>query len=331
MPILDAAPVDLRARSVSERFVELADTLNEYLQSFREFGIRSNRAVAQYLCVDSAELSRLKNARVGDINLQRGYEILQKCEELQKRLTTFGGPLKCKDVHSVGFSISALPSVCVREQTHAIALQQQSDAVLLTIDDESQRRELDMLMGDVFRSVINPKRNPYGPMSIMYVLKSVYASPASTREQLLTSLRIVGLGRQACRQEHFHSQFDPEVRVRTLAAVLNNGGAIALRICRVWPERASRMLRLAKFLHQEALNTFYFPSTIRGALTCANDLEDGAWAAELIQSLLEHEGWDASTWPRGIRADVDDPSEWKYLKTHRCWKLMEGALSRTRR
>jgi len=331
MPILDSGLSDLRNRSVTERFGELADKLNEYLHAFRSFGIRSNRAVAQYLCVDSAELSRLKNARVGDINLQRGYEILQKCEELQRRLTLFGGPLKCKDVHSVGFNISALPAVSTREQTHAIALQQQSDAVLLTIDDESQRRELDMLMGDVFRSVVNPKRNPYGPMSIMYVLKSVYACPASTRKQLLVSLHIVGMGRRACRVGVFHPQFDEELRLRTLAAVMNNGGAIALRVARVCPDRTARMLRLARFLHREALSSFYFPSTIRGALTCANDLEDAEWAADLIQLLLEREGWDAAAWPRGIRSDIEDPSEWKFIKQHRCWKLMEGALSRAQR
>ncbi|MEE9295262.1 MAG: hypothetical protein V3W34_09935, partial [Phycisphaerae bacterium] len=57
--------------SVTDRFVELSDKLNDHLQTFRQFGIRSNRAVANFLCVDSAELSRLKNARVGDINLQR--------------------------------------------------------------------------------------------------------------------------------------------------------------------------------------------------------------------------------------------------------------------
>ena len=92
MSILDTSTPDVRAGSVTQRFGELADHLNAYLQKFREFGIRSNRAVAQYLCVDSAELSRLKNARVGDINLQRGYEILRKCEELARRLSKFGGP-----------------------------------------------------------------------------------------------------------------------------------------------------------------------------------------------------------------------------------------------
>lgn len=330
MPILDSGLSDLRNQSVTERFGELADKLNDYLHKFRAFGIRSNRAVAQYLCVDSAELSRLKNARVGDINLQRGYEILEKCQELERRLATFGGPLKCRDVHSVGFSISALPAVSTREQTHAIALQQQSDTVLLTVDDESQCRELDMLLGDVMRSVVNARRNPYGPMSIMYVLKSVYACPSTSREQLLASLRVVALGRRACEFGKFHPQFGEEVRRRTLAAILNNGAAIALRAARVWPQRSVRVLRLSKFLHAEALKTFYFPSTIRGALTCANDLEDGKWAAELIQLFLEREGWDVSTWPRGIQADIKDPSEWQYLKRHKSWKLFDGVLGRLR-
>lgn len=326
MPILDTGLPDLKNRSVTQRFDELADKLNGYLHRFRTFGIRSNRAVAQYLCVDSAELSRLKNARVGDINLQRGYEILHKCEELSRRLSTFGGPLKCKDVHSVGFSISVLPAVSTREQTHAIALQQQSDAVLLTIDPESQRQELDMLIGDVLRSVVNPKRNPYGPMSIMYVLKSVSASPGTTRDQLLSSLRIVQLGRRACRPATFNQEFDEAVRRRTLGAILNNGGAIALRLARVWPARAPRMLGVSRELHRESLETYYFPSTIRGALTCANDLEDQAWATELIGLLLEREGRDPSAWPRGIRADLRDPTEWQFLKEHDCWNSFNGAV-----
>ena len=327
MPILDTGFADLRNRSVTQKFDELADKLNGYLHQFRAFGIRSNRAVAQYLGVDSAELSRLKNARVGDINLQRGFEILQKCEVLSRRLSTFGGPLKCKDVHSVGFSITALPAVCLREQTHAIALQQQSDCVLLTVDLENQRTELDMLIGDVFRSAVNPKRNPYGPMSIMYVLKSVSASPGSTREQLVNSLRIVQLGRRACAPETFNRQFDEEVRLRTLGAILNNGGAIGLRVARVWPVRASRMLRLSKFLHVESLKTYYFASTIRGALTCANDLQDEAWAVELIRLLLEREGRDPLAWPRGIRADLADPEEWRFLKERRCWNSHSGVVS----
>ncbi len=316
MPILDAGLSELRYGSVTERFGELADKLNSYLQSFRAFGIRSNRAVAQYLCVDSAELSRLKNARVGDINLQRGYEILQKCEELRRRLSTFGGPLKCKDVHSVGFSISALPAVNVHEQTHAISLQQQSDSVLLTVDDENQRRELDMLMSDVLRSVVNPKRNPYGPMSIMYVLKSVYASPGSTVSQLRRSLRIVRLGRRACRPAAFNQQFSEEVRRRTLGAIMNNGGAIALRLANADPTRTHRMLCLSRFLHRESLDTYYFPSAVRGALTCADLLKDGEWARELADQLVKTEGESATSWPRGVRTDLNDPDEWVFLKEH---------------
>ena len=327
MPILDTGFSDLKNRSVTQRFEELADKLNEYLHKFRAFGIRSSRAVAQYLCVDSAELSRLRNARVGDINLQRGYEIIQKCEELRRRLSDLGGPLKSKEVYSVGFSISALPVVCVREQTHAIAVQQQSDGVLLTVDPENQRKELDMLIGEVFRSVVNPKRNPYGPMSIMYVLKSVLGSPASTRDQLLSSLRIVQLGREACRPEVFNGRFDQEVRLRTLGAILNNGGLIALRLGRVWPDRAPRMLRLGRFLHRESLKTYYFAATIRGALTCANDLQDEGWAIELIHLLLEREGCDPSAWPRGIRADLADPTEWQFLKERNCWNSFSGAMS----
>lgn len=327
MPILDTGFTDLRNTSVTQRFDELADKLNGYLHKFRAFGIRSNRAVAQYLGVDSAELSRLKNARVGDINLQRGYEILHKCEELRCRLFTFGGPLKAKEVHSVGFSISALPAVCTREQVHAIALQQQSDSVLLTVDSENQRKELDMLMGDVLRSVVNPKRNPYGPMSIMYVLKSVYASPATTREQLVNSLRIVDLGRKACAANAFNPQFSQEVRLRTLAAILNNGGLIALRVARVWLGRTPRMLRLSRFLHTESLKTYYFPGIIRGALTCANDLQDQEWAEELIHLLLEREGRDSSAWPRGIRADLKDRAEWQFLKEHKYWNLFNGVIS----
>ncbi len=328
MPFLETRLAEHGGPSITKRFDELADKLNSYLERFRAFGIRSNRAVAQYLCVDSAELSRLKNARVGDINLQRGYEILQKCEELNRRLATFGGPLKVRDVHSVGFSITALPAIDVREQTHAAILQQQTDTVLLTVDDENQRRDLDMLIGDVLRSAVNRRRNPYGPMSVMYVLKSIHASPAATLEQLRSGIRITQMGRAACAVGAFHEKFGEEVRLRTLAAILNNGAAIALRHSRVAPQSSRRMLRLSRSLHRQALAAFYFPSIVRGALTSANDLGDESWASELIQLLLEREGFAPERWPRGIRADIADPSEWQFLKARKCWKLFEGVLHR---
>ncbi|NOT02530.1 MAG: hypothetical protein HOP29_18135 [Phycisphaerales bacterium] len=318
----EAVPAVLRAGSVTQRYAELADKINGYLQKFREFGIRSNRAVAQYLCVDSAELSRLKNARVGDINLQRGYEILAKCEELRKRLSAFGGPLKTKEVHSVGFTVTALPAVDSGEKTHAIAVQQQSDSVLLTIEPDAQRQELDLLIGDVLRSVISPRRNPYGPMSIMYVLKSVYAAPAATAAQLVRSLRVVGLGRKACVPQAFNPEFDDDIRRRTLAAILNNGGAIALRISKELPARAERMLRVARLLHSESLDSFYFASTMRGALTCANDLRDETWSRQLLTSLVEKQGSNTSTWPPGLRADLQDDGEWTWLKRNRYWGVL---------
>lgn len=308
--------------SVTDRFAEMADSLNAYLERFKDFGLQSNRAVAQFLCVDSAELSRLKNARVGDINLQRAYEILSKCEELTHRLATFGGPMKCKEVFSVGFTISALPCVVKREQTHAIALQQQTDAALLTVDDEAQRHELDMLLGDVYRGVVHPKRNPYGPMSIMYVLKSVYAAPAATLDQLRSALHVVQLGRRSCQPGQFNDCFDEEVRLRTLAVILNNGGGIALRIAKSHPEHADRMLRLSRYLHTESLATFFFTGTLRGALTCANDLEDARWAKELLKLLREREGSQRCRWPRGIVADLDDPNEWQFLKSRSFWNII---------
>lgn len=318
----EAAPAGVRAGSVTQRYSELADKINGYLQKFREFGIRSNRAVAQYLCVDSAELSRLKNARVGDINLQRGYEILGKCEELRKRLSAFGGPLKTKEVHSVGFTVTALPAVNSGEKTHAISVQQQSDSVLLTIEPDAQRQELDLLIGDVLRSVISPRRNPYGPMSIMYVLKSVYAAPAATVGQLVRSLRVVGLGRRACTPEAFNPEFDDDIRRRTLAAILNNGGAIALRISKELPERSDRMLRVARLLHSQSLEAFYFASTMRGALTCSNDLRDAEWSQRLLSSLVAKQGTDTSTWPPGLRADLHDESEWTWLKRNGYWGIL---------
>ncbi len=315
--------------SVTDRFVELSDKLNDHLQTFRQFGIRSNRAVANFLCVDSAELSRLKNARVGDINLQRGYQILRKCEELARRLQQFGGSLKCKDVYSVGFNISILPCISKREQAHAIAVQQQSDAVLLTIDPPTQRSELDMLLGEALRSTVHPKWNPYGPMSIMYVLKSVYASPSSTPRQLRTALRVTQAGRRACERIKFNVMFDDDTRVRTLAVILNNGGGVALRIAKEVPHRRKRMLRLARFLHSKSLETCYFPGTVRGALTCANDLEDQAWAKELLRFFVAHEGTNRARWPKGINADLDDPQEWAYLKKHNYWGLLNGRASVT--
>ncbi len=318
----------LATRSVTDRFVDLSDKLNAYLQKFREFGIRSNRAVANFLCVDSAELSRLKNARVGDINLQRGYEILRKCEELARRLSTFGGPLKCKDVYSVGFNVAQLPGVGRPEQAHAISLQQQSDAVLLTIDVDTQREELNMLLGDVVRSCVHPRRNPYGPMSCMYVLKSVYASPSATPTQMLTALRITRAGRRACERARFNAMFDEDLRVRTLAVVLNNGGGIALRIAKEIPERRSRMLRLSRYLHKESLATFYFAGTVRGALTCANDMKDIDWAKQLLRLLAKEEG-PQQRWPKGLRADLDDPHEWQFLKENRFWDLLESDSSKS--
>ena len=323
MSVVITKEPDFKARSVTERFADLADSLNEYLRKFREFGIRSNRAVAQYLCVDSAELSRLKNARVGDINLQRGYEILRKCEELASRLATFGGPMKCKDVYSVGFNITALPVVNSRERTHAVALQRQTDSVLLTIDHDTQRGELDMLLGDVIRSVVHPKRNPYGAMSIMYVLKSAYAAPCATPAQLRGAIRAVNLGRRACAVKSFNPEFGEEFRRRTLAVILNNGGGIALRLAKAEATSRARMLRLARFLHQQSLETFYFAGTIRGALTCANDLEDEQWGKELLRMFIERDGKNSSNWPRGINADLADPAEWQFLKSNGFWNFLD--------
>lgn len=325
MTILGTATSDPSQGSVTARFAELSDKVNQYLQTFREFGIRSNRAVAQYLCIDGAELSRLKNARVGDINLQRGYEILRKCEELSKRLTTFGGPMKCKDVYSIGLNVSALPAVSRRELHHAIALQQQTDAALLTVDEGVQREELDMLLGDVFRSVVHPRRNPYGPMSIMYVLKSVYAAPSASVEQLLNAIHVVRLGRRACSKEAFNGEFGDDIRLRYLAGILNNGGGIALRIAKEHPPIRRRMLRLSRFLHKQSLETYYFAGTLRGALTCANDLEDTDSAKELLQLLVDAEGPDRARWPRGIVADLDDSVEWRFLKKNEFWNLIDLA------
>ncbi len=313
----------LATRSVTDRFVDLSDKLNAYLQRFRQFGIRSNRAVANYLRVDSAELSRLKNARVGDINLQRGYEILRKCEELARRLSKFGGPLKCRDVYSVGYNVSELACVSRTEQAHAISLQQQSDAVLLTIDVDAQREELDMLLADVLRSAIHPRRNPFGPMSCMYVLKSVYASPSATPQQMLKALRITHTGRRACEPSRFASAFDPDLRLRTLAVILNNGGGIALRLAKEVPARRTRMLHLSRHLHTESLSTFYFAGTVRGALTCANDMQDADWAKDLLRLIVEKEGRQKECWPKGIRADLDDPQEWQFLKDNSFWNLLD--------
>lgn len=324
MPTLDTRAPGVVHGSVTNRFEELADKLNSYLQRFREFGIRSNRAVAQHLCVDSAELSRLKNARVGDINLQRGYEILRKCEELSRRLTMFGGPLKCKDVYSVGYNVSQLDCGKSTEQLHAISLQQQSDSVLLTIDDDIQQRELDMLIAEVNRSVVHPQRNPYGPMCLMYVLKSVYASPSATTEQMKHALALVRLGRKACLPELFNPEFGEDCRRRTLAVVLNNGGGIALRLSKVRPSLGSRMLSLSKFLHKESLATHYFAGTMNGALTCANDLQDEGWAVSLLSMFVENEGLDRTRWPKGMIADMNDAEEWSWLKQNRFWHLLDG-------
>ncbi len=324
MPTLDTRAPVIAQSSVTQRFEELADKLNGYLQTFREFGIRSNRAVAQHLCVDSAELSRLKNARVGDINLQRGYEILRKCEELARRLTLFGGPLKCKDVYSVGFNVANLDCGSPTEQLHAISLQQQSDMVLLTVDDETQRRELDLLIAEVNRSVVHPRRNPYGPMSLMYVLKSVYASPSATTEQMKHALALVQLGRKACRPDLFNETFGEECRRRTMAVILNNGGGIALRLSKVCQSLSSRMLKLSKFLHKESLATFYFAGTMNGALTAANDLRDEGWAVSLLTTFVETDGLDRTRWPKGMLADLADPEEWQWLKKNQFWHLLDG-------
>ncbi len=322
MAMLETGFTDLANGTVTNRFVELSDKLNSYLHRFREFGIRSNRAVANYLCVDSAELSRLKNARVGDINLHRGYEILRKCEELSRRLSTFGGPLKCKDVWSVGYNIARLPCSNKREQSHAIALLQQSDAVLLTIDTDMQRSELSMLIGDVLRSVAHPRRNPYGPMSAMSVLKSIYAAPSATQDQLLAAMRITGLGRRACDDKCFNHAFGDDVRLRTLAVINNNGGGIALRIAHEMPDRRLRMLTLSRFLHQASLETFYFAGTIRGSLTSADELRDVEWAQDLLRLLVDREGTESARWPKGIQTDMNDEQEWSFLKENNYWNLI---------
>jgi hypothetical protein len=324
MRTLDTQVLETVTGSVTTRFTELSDRLNTYLQRFREFGIRSNRAVAQYLCVDSAELSRLKNARVGDINLERAYEILRNCEELANRLRTFGGPLKVKDVYSVGFDVSSLPCVNEAEYGHAIALQQQSDSVLLTIDADAQRKELDMLLREVLRSVVHPKRNPYGPMSIMYVLKSLYAGTHATVDQLREALHVVQLGRRSCEKELFLSTFGEETRLRTLAVILNNGGGIALRLTKESSRFDRRMLLASKLLHKESLATYYFPGTMNGALTCANDLQDEPWAVELLSLFAEKTGLDRTRWPKGMLADLADPAEWQFLKANKFWLMLDG-------
>jgi hypothetical protein len=230
-------------------------------------------------------------------------------------------------VYSVGFSITALPCIDSREQAHAIAVQQQSDAVLLTIDAESQRSELDLLLGEVTRSVVHPRRNPYGPMSIMYVLKSVYASPSATVPQLMTALRIAQAGRQACEAAKFNNRFDDDVRQRTLAVILNNAAGIALRLAHEVPVRRTRMLQLSKYLHEQSLLTFFFPGTVRGALTCANHLEDVHWAKSLLRRFVECEGLDRRRWPKGILADLEDPTEWAFLKRHKFWNLLDERAS----
>ncbi len=324
MPTFETRPPGVAHGTVTNRFEELADRLNRYLQQFREFGIRSNRAVAEHLCVDSAELSRLKNARVGDINLQRGYEILRKCDELSRRLLQFGGPLKCKDVYSVGYNVSQLDCGRPTEQLHAISLQQQSDRVLLTVDDAIQCRELDALIAEVNRSVVHPRRNPYGPMCLMYVLKSVYAAPSATASQMKHALAIVQLGRKSCGPESFNPVFGDEYRRRTLAVILNNGGGIALRLSKECPSLKSRMLKLSKFLHMESLATCYFAGTINGALTCANDLQDDGWAASLLTLFVEKDGLDRTRWPKGVVADLSDAEEWGWLKQNRFWHLLDG-------
>ncbi|MCH7841019.1 MAG: hypothetical protein IID38_12405, partial [Planctomycetes bacterium] len=323
MATLQTTLPELGNGSVTERFVELADKLNAYLERFSQFGVRSNRAVAQYLRVDGAELSRLKNARVGDINLERAYEILAKCEELAERLTRFGGPLKCNDIYSVGYNVTTLPCISKREQTHAIALHRQTDAAMLTVDTAAQQGELDALLGAVCRSVVHPKRNPYGPMSTLYVLKSVYAAPSATPRHLRDALRVLRLGRRACAKAAFHPRFGEETRLRTLAVILNNGGGIALRIAKQVPERRSRMLRLSRHLHKESLATFYFAGTVRGALTCANDLRDADWAKQLLRLLAKEEG-PQQRWPKGLRADLDDSQEWQFLKENRFWGLVKS-------
>jgi hypothetical protein len=327
MSRVETRPAKPSQHSVADRFAELSDTVNDYLRRFRAFGIRSNRAVANYLCVDSAELSRLKNARVGDINLERGYDILQKCEELSKRLATFGGPLKTKEVISAGFNIATLPCISEREQSHAISLQQQSDSVLLTIDADTQKNELSMLIGAVMRSTVHPRRNPYGPMSTLYVLKSIYAAPASTPRLMLDALRLTHLGRRACSRQRFNEQLGHEVRRRTLAGILNNGGGIALRLSKELPTRRTRMLRLGAHLHRESIDTFYFAGALRGALTCANDLQDDNWAKELLEILVEREGPDRNRWSKGINADLNDEHEWQYLKSHGFWNLLGSHIT----
>ena len=323
MSTLQTTVPELGNGTVTERFVELADKLNAYLERFSQFGVRSNRAVAQYLRVDGAELSRLKNARVGDINLERAYEILAKCEELAERLTRFGGPLKCNDIYSVGYNVTTLPCISKREQTHAIALHRQTDAAMLTVDTAAQQGELDALLGAVCRSVVHPKRNPYGPMSTLYVLKSVYAAPSATPRHLRDALRILRLGRRACAKAAFHPRFGEETRLRTLAVILNNGGGIALRMAKECHTRSKRMLALSRFLHKESLATFYFAGTLRGALTCADELRDEAWAKDLVTITCEHEGADASKWPQFLRADLADPAEWTFLKEHDFWNLLD--------
>ena len=158
-------------------------------------------------------------------------------------------------------------------------------------------------------------------MSIMYVLKSVAAAPGATLSQLVGALDVVRLGRRACDRSVFNSGFGEEIRLRTLAVILNNGGLISLRICKQAPQHHKLMLRLARFLYRESLSTFYFAGAVRGALTCANDLKDEPWAKELLTLLIEREGPQRSKWSRGINADLDDPQEWGFLKEHRYWTL----------
>jgi hypothetical protein len=267
--------------SDARRFLEISDRLNAYLRGFRAVGIRSDREVARYLCVDGAELSRFRNARVGAVNLYRGYDMLRKCEELARRLSEQNVTLKGRLALADDPPSHTLPCVDQREWQHVQAVQEKSVRILLTIGASAQRGGLDELIGAVARSVVHPRRNPYGPMNILYVLRCVESAPAATTAQLAAALRIAQVGRRACEPDRFNPELNEQTRTRTLGAILGAAGGVALRLSTERPTDRDRMSKLARFLYERSLEMTATPPIIAGAITCARATSDTVWLMTL--------------------------------------------------
>jgi hypothetical protein len=318
------------------RFAELTKTFNDQLATIREAGIKPDAEIARYLGLDKAEVSRLKNGRMGQINFDRAEEAVQRASKLiQKLPANAGGPLKVTKRFSDGVDLEDYAILGRRNFEHAKQFHENAYFSTLAVAPDIQERVIDLLLGEAMRSAIDTERNPYGPFCFKWVLGACVASSDISLELLRDAVPLIALGRRACEADAFHSEFGEDVRLRTLAAILNNGGLIHLRLskddgseCNGRPKVDH--LQNSREMFESSLDAHYFRATIRGALTCANDLGDVDWSKELLELAVVHEGADTLCWSGGMRRDLADVEEWGFLKSNRFWGIIDWRSSDAR-